>query len=171
MDLLKYFKADRGFSLLELLIYMAILAGFLVVIMNIFFMITSSSAKEEARAEVQQNLRFAVSAIINEARLAKNINVPASGESNVLELDMGASVIRFSAAGGILAKTTNLGLPGEMTENITTNNVTVSTTEPVPIFTRVGDTIQINLVISYNDNGKPNYKFSAKSQTAVSLMQ
>ncbi len=164
------FKTDnRGFSLLELLIYMGILAGFLSVIMNIFFMITAISAKEEARTEVQQNLRFAAAQIMNEVRAAQTINAPSSGESNILELNMAASVTRFSVANSVLVKTKNLGLPGEITESITTNNVAVGTAESVPIFTRVGDTIQINLAISYNDNGRPNYKFSAKSQTAVSL--
>lgn len=160
---------NHGFSLLELLIYMAILAGFLVVIMNIFFMITASSATEEARAEVQQNLRFAALQIVNDVRAAQTINVPASGESNILELGTGASITRFSVIGGILIKTKNLGLPGETTENITTNNVAVSTIEPPLIFTRMGGTIQINLVISYNDNNRPNYKFKAKLQTTVSL--
>ena len=160
---------NHGFTLLELLIYMAILAGFLSVIMNIFFMITSTSAKEEARAEVQQNLRFALAQITSEVRAAQAINAPASGESNILELGTGASITRFSVVGGILVKTTDLGLPGEIAEDITTNNVAVSTAELPLIFTRVGDTIQINLVISYNDNGRPNYKFSAKSQTTVSL--
>jgi len=150
---------------------MAILAGFLTVIMNIFFMTAASSAKEEARTEVQQNLRFAASAIVNEMRLAKAIIAPASGESNILELDMGSSITRFSVSAGVLTKTANLGLPGEITENITTNNVTISVTESPLIFTRVGSAIQINLLISYNDNNRPNYKFSAKSQTTVSLRQ
>ncbi len=160
---------NQGFSLLELLIYMAILSGFLLVIANIFFMITASSAREEARNEVQQNLRFAISKIVNEARLAKNIITPASGESNILDLDMGSATTRFSVAGGVLVKTANLGLPGEITENITADNVSVGIAESPLIFTRVSDAIQINLAISYNDGGRPNYKFSAKSQTSVSL--
>lgn len=165
-----YLKTNnKGFSLLELLIYMAILAGFLMVITNIFFMVTGNSAREEARSEVQQNLRFATLQIVNDVRLAKNIIAPVSGESNVLDLDMGSSTTRFNVTGGALVKTINLGLPGETASNITVDNVSVGVAESPLIFTRIGDTIQINLTISYNDNGRPNYKFSAKSQTTASL--
>lgn len=162
---------NKGFSLLELLIYMAILAGFLMVIMNIFFMITGNSAREEARTEVRQNLRFAAAQIVNEVRIAKSINFPASGQSNTLDLDKGATVTRFSVLGGILKKTSSLGLPGETIENITASDVTVSEAGSPMIFTRVGNTIQINLNISYNDNGRPNYKFGATTATTVSLRQ
>lgn len=164
-------KNNKGATLLELLIYMAILAGFLSVVMNIFFMITGSSAKEEARSEVQQNLRFASTQIVNDIRTAKSINLPVSGEGNILEIDNGFLITRFSVSGGVLTRIKNPGLPGEIIENITTNNVTVSASGPPLIFARVGDTIQINLNISYNDNGRPDYKFSAASQTTVSLRQ
>ena len=168
--ILNNLKSQQGFSLLELLIYMAILAGFLVVIVNIFFMISTSSAREEARAEVQQNLRFAAQEIANEIRSATAVTVPASGASgNVLDITVGGVTSEYSVSGGVLRKTR-----GAATENITTGKVSVSTASP--IFTRVDNTgakptIQIILTISYNDNGLADYKFSSASETAVSLKQ
>lgn len=166
-------KNENGFSLLELLIYMAILAGFLLVISNIFFTISVNSAKDEARTEVQQNLRFAVGQITSEMRSGKEIisaTLPDGGEGNILDIKLvtaGEPVTRFTVSGGVLRKTRNLGLPGEITENLTTDKVTVDIA-PL-IFSRAGNTIQINLKIDYNDNGRGNYKFFEKMQTAVSL--
>ncbi len=160
-----------GFSLLELLIYMAILAGFLTVIVNIFFNITSGSQKEEARSEVQQNLRLALGQIANELRSSSGaitINAPAAGSSgNILNFTASGVTTEFSVSGGVLQRTR-----AAVIENITSSRVTVSTSNP--IFTRLDNsgarpTIQIILQISYNDNGRANYKFSETNQTTVSL--
>lgn len=169
-----YLKNNQhGFSLLELLIYMAILAGFLMVVVNLFFMISSSSGREEARAEVQQNLRFALQQITSDIRSATAVSVPASGgEGNTLSITVGGVVASYTVSGGILQRTR-----GASTENITTDRVTVNSPSVAPfVFTRADNsgarpTIQIVLEMSYNDNGRANYKFSDKVQTTVSLKQ
>lgn len=164
---------QKGFSLLELLIYMAILAGFLIVIVNLFFIISTNSAKEEARAEVQQNLRFAVQQIkadIHSSGAAIVVNAPASGAAgNTLNFTTGGATTDFSVASGVLVRTQSA-----VAQNITTGKVTVSAASPV--FTRIDNTgakptIQIILTMSYNDNGRPDYKFSETVQTTVSLRQ
>ncbi len=165
---------QQGFSLLELLIYMAILAGFLLVLVNLFFMITASSSREESRAEVQQNLRFAIQQIISDIRSATAISVPSSGGAgNTLNIIVGGIATSYSiSGGGILQKTR-----GAVTEDITTNRVTVSSPSAAPfVFTRVDNaiakpTVQIILEMSYNDNGRADFKFTDKVQTTVSLKQ
>ncbi len=165
---------NRGFSLLELLIYMAILAGFLVVLANLFFMITASSGKEEARAEVQQNLRFAIQQITTDIRSATAITEPViSSGGNALNITVGGIATIYSISGnGILQKTR-----GAVTEDITTDRVAISSPSAAPfVFTRVDNasakpTVQIILEMSYNDNGKADFKFTDKVQTAVSLKQ
>lgn len=199
MELLEFLKNKRGFSLLELLIYMAILAGFLAVIANLFFIISANSAKEEARAEVWQNLRFAIQQIttdLHSSAAAITVNTPAGGDGscnrnnimdngetgvdcggggcaacggNTLNFTISGATTDFTVASGVLQRTQSA-----VTQNITTNKVTVSATNP--IFTRIDNagakpTIQIVLTISYNDNGKPDYKFSETAQTTVSLRQ
>jgi len=164
-------RENKGFSLLELLIYIGILAGFLTIAVNLFFMISVNSAKEEARIEVQQNLQFATSQITNEicfGESATTINNPLSGApENILNYTVDSIITEFRVVDGVLKKTEDLGGPSENTKNITANNVTINTTGP-NIFTRIGDTIQINLEISYNNNGRPSHEFSQRIQTAVS---
>lgn len=164
---------NRGFSLLELLIYMAILAGFLVVLVNLFFIISASSGREEARAEVQQNLRFASQQITADIRSATAITEPIAGSGgNTLNITIGGAATVYSiSASGILQKTR-----GAVTENITTDKVSVASPALAPfVFTRdslgLRPTVQIILEMSYNDNGRADFKFSDKVQTTVSLKQ
>ena len=153
---------QKGFSLLELLIYIAILSGFLLVIVNLFFIVSSSSVREEVRAEVRQNLRFSGDQIITDIRSASAISVPASGSGNTLTITVNTIETSYNVFGGVLQKTRN-----SVTENITTDTVTVDIANP--IFTRIGDTIQINLKIDYNDNGRGDYKFFESVKTTASL--
>lgn len=156
---------------MELLIYIAILSGFLVVITNLFFTVSTGSVREEVRAEVRQNLRFASQQITDEARSGKEIisaTLPDGGAGNVLDIKIAGGIItRFSVLNGVLQRTQNFGLPGEVTENITTDKVTVSVSPE--IFNRIGDTIQINLKIDYNDNGRGDCKFFESIKTTASL--
>ncbi|MDP3057820.1 MAG: hypothetical protein Q8N37_04900 [bacterium] len=164
-------KFDGGFSLLELLIYIAILSGFLVVIVNLFFTISTSSTREEVRVEVRQNLRFASQKIVDEVRSGKEIisaTLADGGSGNILDIKIAdETTTRFSVSSGVLRRTQNFGLPGEITENITTDQVTVSMSPE--IFSRAGSTIQINLKIDYNDNGRGDYKFFESVKTTASL--
>lgn len=157
---------NGGFTLLELLIYMAILAGFLSVIVNMFYTISSSSAKEEVRFEVQQNLRFAIQQITDEARNSSSI---ISATEDTLRLAVSGKITEFKVIGGVLRKTTDAGGAGEKTESVTNDKVKVMVDIANPIFIKLGNTIQINLKIDYNDNGRGNYKFSDRAQTTVLL--
>lgn len=152
---------NSGFTLLELLLYVAILAGFLMVIVNIFFSITTSSSKEEARNEVRQNLRFSSQQITDEIRKASSINSISVG-GDVLNVTVDGVATEFKVVSGVLKK-----VRGASTENITSDKVVVSITDPV--FVQSGDTIQINLKIDYNDKGKGDYKFSETVKTTVSM--
>lgn len=169
MKLIKPLGNNRGFSFMELIIYIAIFAIFLMVIVNIFSIIVSGSAKEEARVEVGQNLRFAVEKITDEMHSASDITQPAiDGTSgNVLILTVNGIPTQFDISDGTLQKT-----KGAIAENITSDKVVVDVSSD--IFSRVGNinakpAIQIILTISYNDRGRPYYKFRQTIQTTVSL--
>lgn len=160
-------KNNKGFSLLELLIYMAILSSLLIIIVNLFFMISSNSAKEEAKIEVQQNLQFAANEItsqMNNYDTGISITTPAnSGDAgNILEINIDGANIKYDVSSGIFRKTIGIS----PAENITSNDVIVSSTNP--IFKRIGSTIQVNLKISYNDGGRPSYKYSREIKTTIS---
>ncbi len=67
-----------GFSLLELLIYMGLLAVVMIVIVEIFVGIGTGRGKSEAQTTVNSNLRFAFQEIQNDLRAATSITTPTS---------------------------------------------------------------------------------------------
>jgi type II secretory pathway pseudopilin PulG len=73
---------EKGFSLLELLIYMALLAMILPVIAVIFLSVNSGRVSNEVRSEVNSNVRFAVDKIGVDLRAATSVSSPPSGTSS-----------------------------------------------------------------------------------------
>lgn len=79
----------KGFTLIELIIYIAILATILVVITGFLWLIVLDNIKGISYQEVQQNGRFALDKINREIKKATGINNPPSGNSDVsLDLAM-----------------------------------------------------------------------------------
>lgn len=160
-------KNNKGFSLLELIIYIAVLSSLLTITVNMFTMISSNSTKQYSRIEVQQNLQFSVNEItsqFNNYNTGISIITPANnGETgNILELIIDGKNIKYDVSSGILQKTID-----SSTKNITSETVIIETINP--IFKKINDTIQINLKISYNDRGKPSSKHTQEIKTTISV--
>lgn len=184
-------KNQSGSSLLELLIYMGLFAGFMLVIVNIFTIFSVSSANSEARAEVEQNLEFAMQQIANSVRNQNGIDsVGIGANSDVLDLisASGNILIRFDATNSTLKKTVGVAGAGCLADSAC--KIGCATTDPDcmesillsqkvsllpsalpenPIFSKTADTIQISLNISYNDSGRKDYVFNKRSKTSIFL--
>lgn len=179
-----------GFSILELLIYMGLLAGIMMIILNLIGIFSVNSANSEARTEVQQNLQFAMQNITNSIRNQDDIDsISLNANSDILDLksSSGDILIRFDAQNGSIKKTAGIsgaacstdskckidcGTPDSdcIAQDLLSPNVSLSASNPPldPTFRVLGDTIQIKLNISYNDNGRRNYVFQQTNQTTVS---
>ena len=85
-------KMVRGFTLIELIIYIAIVGGMLVLITGFLWNILFGNIKETSYQEVQQNARFALTKITQETKKATGIISPLPGAtSSSLSLKMEAS--------------------------------------------------------------------------------
>jgi type II secretory pathway pseudopilin PulG len=101
----KFMKINNsGFSLLEILIYITVIAVVTLAIGSIFLSIAGGQAKADARAEVDSNLRFATDKINQDIFAASAITSPvAAGQSsNSLALTIGASSISYCLVNGQL---------------------------------------------------------------------
>ena len=80
---------NRGFTLIELIIYIAIVAVVLLVAFNFVWEIIYGNVKSQAIREVQQNARFCIEKITKTIEEALVINSPTPGDSaNLLSLEM-----------------------------------------------------------------------------------
>lgn len=158
-------SAKKGFTLIELIIYFAIISVVSLISVDILYTIADSRGRIESRTEVNQNLRFASERLANDIRSATAVTVPSGTNvsGNVLTLTLPVEgIVSYSVSSGVLQRNS---------VDLTSNNVTVDTGSS--IFTRIDNgnrkTIQINLRISYNDAGRPNWQYANSVRTTAAL--
>ena len=162
----------RGVSLMELLIYIAILSVILLVISSAFISISKTGGVVDARTEVNSNARFAVNKIIQDVKSASAVSVPTivGGTAVTLQLTVSGDTILYDVSAGQLRRKVNAGAA----EPVTSNLVTVST----PTFTRLENynsvfqatttTIGVNMTITHVNTGS-DYIYSSTINTTAAL--
>lgn len=162
----------EGFSLLELLIYVAVLSIVMVMISSTFIALNRGSSQSEIRSEVNSNLRFAIEKIGQDVRAASSVSTPATAgaTSTTLVLMVSSATTTYDVSSGQLRRQVGTSTP----EVLTSDAVTVNT----PVFTRLENTntvlgktivsIEADLTIQ-NSGTSPDETFSARKRTTVSL--
>ena len=96
----------RGISLLELLIYIAILAGLMAIISDAFISLSKARGQAEARSEVNAAIRFATEKIRQDVKGASAVATPILGTaSSTLNITVGGTSVVYSVSGGQLFRT------------------------------------------------------------------
>lgn len=160
---------NRGVSLLELIIYIAVLSIVALVTVNIFFVTMRSRDLINARYEIAQNLRFATEQIRQEVFDATSVSTSGSCPLNVLDITAGSATSSFYITNGVLQFSNASG-----TGAITNNNVIASTTasclfaiidNPPP----AKDSLQVKLEMVYNSQGRSDLEISDERQMTITL--
>lgn len=165
-------RGERGVSLIELIIYIALVSVIIIVIANAFISIGQSGSTVQARTDVHSNIRFAVDKIVRDIKAASLVATPPTlgATSTTLSLTVSGDTIVYDVQSGQLRRTVNAAAPDPVTSTL----VVVS----VPIFTRVENyntilaatttSIRVNMTISYNGAG-PAYSYTDSINTVASL--
>ena len=162
---------QRGFSLLELIIYLAITIVVMVVLAESVVVMLRVRERNLANREVQQNLRFVMARI--ERALTQATAVTGTYPANTLTLTIGGDTTTFRIASNVLQ--IQEGAAGSFLD-LTTSKVTAG---PIAtnIFTKISnpspakDSIQVQLKIDYVTGGKTALTATASAQTTVELRQ
>ena len=175
-------QTKSGFSLLELLIYTAVLAVMATVIVNVFLGITMGRGQFAAESEVNSNLRFAIEKINQDIRAASAVGTPASPggtTSSSLVMTVGADTITYCISSNRLRRQVGVNPCDSSSPVVTSDKVNV--TCPLDIcFTRLENinsnlpatlgtalTIQISITMSYAGGG--SFQYSATKTTTELL--
>lgn len=165
-------NSNRAFTLLELLIYVAILAVLMVGISSAFISFNRGRGQVEARSEVNSNLQFAIEKISHDLKFASLVTTPAAAgsSSNTLVLVLDGLTITYNVSSGQLKRQVNSETP----ETITSDKVTVTT----PTFTRLENentvldkiivSIKTDISMTYNSES-PDYQYSEGKKTTTAL--
>lgn len=168
-------NSNKGFSLLELLIYVAIIAIITVFISGIFLILNKSRGQTEARNEVNSAIRFAIEKISQDIKAASGVSAPASAgaTSTALQITVSGSNIAYCIANAELRRQIN-GSCDVSSEEIAGGNVRMKSL----VFTRLENTnailnktivsIEINLSAEYNSTST-DWQYSASKKTTISL--
>lgn len=120
----------RGFSLLELIIYIGILSLMVVILAGSFVSLTRGRTQSESRVEVESNARFALERISQDIWTASSLVTPIlSTASSTLSLSVAGTSVVYDVVNGVLRRTVNAGTA----EALTSSRVVV---DP-PTFTRL----------------------------------
>ena len=176
-------KFHSGFTLLELVIYLAIVSSAVVSFVYFIISISNSGTKTNVAQEVHANGRTALDVISQRIRASNGVNIGASTFGTdpplpgVLSLDFSVvgvsknpTIINLTADDGKLQITE--GTPPVVTA-ITSDKVKITKLEFTNA-TAAGarENIRVNLTIEYNNtSGSKAYTYSKSFTTAVSVRQ
>ena len=164
----------QGFSLLELLIYVVILSGLMVVIANAFMSLSKGRGQSEARSEVNASIRFANERLKQDLKNASSLTTPILGTaSSTLEMVIPGFTIKYDTLAGQLRRTEGTGL-ATTTTAVTGPGIFVDT----PTFTRFENystslnatttAVKISAVFHYNASST-DWMYQSALQTTISL--
>ena len=169
---LQFLTSKGGFSLMELLIYVAVLVIVTAVISGFFLAINKGRGQVSARTEVNQNIRFALSAIERDLSAASSVTAPgtAGATSSVLTLTSGGNTITYATTTlNRLQRTVN-----SLSDVITSERVKIDSLSFVRlenINAALGKTflsVEASMGVSY-DSESPDWQYAAGKKTTVGI--
>lgn len=125
-------KERRGSTLVEFLIYMALLSTFLIILTNIFISIVELKVDAESISSIEQDGRFIMARITHDIHRASSITAPALAGSSSASLVI--------VIGGVNYTYQLSGVNLQLINNFGTNNLNGSESEISGLsFQRVGN--------------------------------
>ena len=163
-------KNPKGFSLVELIMYLAIIGSLVGVVVGMFVSFNRLRVKSESQTELAQNARSAMERLRQEIVKATDVASPPAGSTaDSLQLNMESNLTCFQISSGILQMAE--GAATCATYNpVTSSKVSITNSD---IFTHIDNdgagpanpTIQIKLTLIYNN--RPEYTYT--TQTTAGL--
>ena len=168
-------KYKNGFTLIELIIYVAIISIIATAFITFSISIIDSKGKTDVIQEVNANVRSALDIVTRHVRSASGLNVASSTfdtDPGILTINTNSSstdptVIELNQDDGTLQLTQGASSPVSVTSNVikVTNlmftNLTASSSR---------ENIRIQMTLEYSGpTDDPVYQYSRSLQTAVSI--
>ena len=161
----------KGFSLLELLIYVAILSGLMVVVSDSFISLSRARGQAEARNEVNASIRFAAERIRQDLKNSSVVTTPILGTpATTLTATVSGATVLYDTLAGQLRRTEGAGSPVAVSgTNVFVDTITFTRLEnynaPLNATTTA---IQIAMAFRYNASST-DWSYSDTLRTTVTL--
>lgn len=126
------FDARKGFTLIELVLFMGLFTIILGVLVNLFSVIVDTQMEVQSTSAVESDSKFITTRLMHDIQRAQSISVPASlgAQTATLNMDIGGTTVQYALQNGDL----------QLTEGITTDNLnSMATTVSAISFLRLGN--------------------------------
>jgi len=167
-------KNSAGFTLIETIIYIAVIGLIIGAFISFSLSIGNSSNKTYAVQEVQANSRFSLDMMTQKIQTATGVNIASStfdSDPGVLSLSFVSStlnptIIMLNEDDGILQITEGMA----SSVNITSDEVKVTNLQFTNL-TGLGnkENIKVDITIEFADDGNVEFKSEQSLETAVSI--
>ena len=162
-------NTEKGLTLIEVLLYIAIIGmiiqGFIIFVLSI----ASTNSKTYVVQEVQANTRIALDMISQKIRAADDVITPSEGNSTstlILDMPDPSPNLTFSIIDGVLSIIEGVASSTPITSNEV--NISVLTfTNLAPVGEK--DNIKIEITAIYRTGESKEFQYSQTLQTSVSL--
>ena len=166
-------KDNKGFTLIELILYSAILIVVLSVFLNFIWEIVYGNVKTQAIREVQQNGRLAMEKIMRTVQESTLINSPAPGESaDFLSLEIEDKKLNPTIF-DVVDKILRITQEKEDLYSLTNNRVRIDSLQFTNLsYAQTPGTIRIEMTISHrNEGNRREYDVSQDFVSTISLFK
>ena len=161
-------KTESGFTLVEILLYLAIAGSVLLVVSSLTFLLLKARVRNQGIAEVQQQGSFTMATIMKNLRQARGINYPLPGQNGQqLSLDMydaSSSPLTFDGSGSAITESRGGGTVFDLTSPkvVVSNFSFANLGRP-----GTGGVIRVSFTLQYQ--GAANYDYSADFYNAAEI--
>jgi len=165
-------KENKGFTLVELMIYITMVAGILIVATSFAWNVINNRTKSFAIQEVEENGRFIMDKITRTAQGAQSITLPLAGATGSA-MDLIIESAPVTTADFILnSEHLQMSDNGGPYLNLNSNNVRVTSLEFKNLSSTDGRTKNIKIILSLehvNPENRQEWKYSNSFETTIEL--
>ncbi len=166
---------NRGFSLLEILIYIAIIAVVTSIIGGVFLNFAKGKARAETRTEVDSNIQFVLNKIHRSVLAASEVITPAAAgdTSESLVLTISGTTVTYCVVNNQVYRSSGAACDENAdlitSDTVTIDNLTFTRLENTnPVLAKTVVNIRTSLTSSYNSTS-PDYQYTSTKQITSSL--
>lgn len=156
---MKHLHSRKGFTLIEILVFMALFSVILIVLTDLFSSTLQVRTESEATAAVQADASYIMARLMHDIAQASAVTVPSSlgGSGASLQITLNGINYSYALSGGNLTLTNNTG-----TNVLNGTDTTVSSLS----FTRLGNGVAKDSVrFSYTVTSKASRSSGQESRT------
>ncbi|MFA5134897.1 MAG: type II secretion system protein [Patescibacteria group bacterium] len=163
---------QRGFSLIEMVIYIALIVGILITATSFAWTIINSKTKALVMQEVEQNGRLIVEKVAQAAHGASAVSLPGTGVAGTaLELeyqDASKDPVRFSFSGSSLTMSEGAGAAAKLHSD----SVVIADLQFVNVSSTDARTVNVFFTVTLehvNPENRQEWAYSNTFETTIEL--